>query len=142
MPSAPNTSARARRLRATRRAAPTGRVSSWRRSAIQEFVQDDQQPGILYNHDNEFLHYQDDWYILGQRENEYVVVYYRGSNDAWDGYGGAVVYSKEPVLPAKWIPEITDQLAKINIKCAPALALSPARPTDAHGPHTSPTAPL
>jgi len=86
------------------------------RYAIQEFVQDENVPGILYNHDNEFLHYQDDWYILGSRENEYVVVYYRGSNDAWDGYGGAVVYSKEPSLPRKWIPEITEQLAKINLK--------------------------
>lgn len=40
------------------------------RSALQEFIQDENVPGILYNHDNEFLHYQDDWYIIGQRENE------------------------------------------------------------------------
>lgn len=32
------------------------------RSAVQKFVQDPSQPGILYNHDNEYLHYQDDWY--------------------------------------------------------------------------------
>ena len=32
------------------------------RSAVQRFVQDPVQPGILYNHDNEYLHYQDDWY--------------------------------------------------------------------------------
>lgn len=31
------------------------------RSAVQRFVQDPTQPGILYNHDNEYLHYQDDW---------------------------------------------------------------------------------
>ena len=31
------------------------------RSTVQRFVQDPSQPGILYNHDNEFLHYQDDW---------------------------------------------------------------------------------
>lgn len=28
------------------------------RYAVQEFVQDPKVPGILYNHDNEFLHYQ------------------------------------------------------------------------------------
>lgn len=31
------------------------------RSAVQRFVQDPVHPGILYNHDNEYLHYQDDW---------------------------------------------------------------------------------
>ncbi|KAL3904304.1 MAG: hypothetical protein SGPRY_011338, partial [Prymnesium sp.] len=46
----------------------------------------------------------------------YVIVYYRGSNDAWDGYGGAVVYSREPSVPRKWIPEIKESLAKINLK--------------------------
>lgn len=34
------------------------------RSAIQRFVQDTSHPGILYNHDNEYLHYQDDWYLF------------------------------------------------------------------------------
>eukprot|EP00249_Psilotum_nudum_P017928 c26554_g1_i2 orf=210-1169(+) len=34
------------------------------RSAVQNFIQDSKQPGILYNHGNEFLHYQDDWYII------------------------------------------------------------------------------
>lgn len=86
------------------------------RYAIQEFVQDENVPGILYNHDNEFLHYQDDWYILAARDEEYVVVYYRGSNDAWDGYGGAVVYTRSPTVPKKWIPEIKESLAKINLK--------------------------
>jgi len=31
------------------------------RSAEQRFVQDPSYPGILYNHDNKYLHYQDDW---------------------------------------------------------------------------------
>lgn len=34
------------------------------RSAIQRFVQDTSHPGILYNHDNEYLHYEDDWYLF------------------------------------------------------------------------------
>jgi violaxanthin de-epoxidase len=32
------------------------------RTAVQNFVQDPGQPGILLNHGNEFLHYEDDWY--------------------------------------------------------------------------------
>ncbi|OVA03356.1 Violaxanthin de-epoxidase [Macleaya cordata] len=80
------------------------------RSATQKFVQDPLQPGILYNHDNEFLHYQDDWYILSSKiENnpdDYIFVYYRGRNDAWDGYGGAFVYTRSAVLPDSIVPEL------------------------------------
>ncbi|CAI9090945.1 OLC1v1025843C1 [Oldenlandia corymbosa var. corymbosa] len=80
------------------------------RTALQKFVQDPKYPGILYNHDNEFLHYQDDWYILSsQIENkpdDYVFVYYRGKNDAWDGYGGAVVYTRSAVMPESIVPEL------------------------------------
>lgn len=80
------------------------------RTAVQRFVQDPEQPGILYNHDNEYLHYQDDWYILSSKtENkpdDYVFVYYRGRNDAWDGYGGAVVYTRSAVLPDSIVPEL------------------------------------
>ncbi|XP_047169327.1 violaxanthin de-epoxidase, chloroplastic [Vigna umbellata] len=80
------------------------------RSAEQKFVQDPSYPGILYNHDNEYLHYQDDWYILSSKiENkpdDYVFVYYRGRNDAWDGYGGAVVYTRSAVLPESIVPEL------------------------------------
>lgn len=31
------------------------------RTAVQNFVQNEGQPGVLFNHGNEFLHYQDDW---------------------------------------------------------------------------------
>eukprot|EP00879_Flechtneria_rotunda_P033880 GHRR01037742.1.p1 GENE.GHRR01037742.1~~GHRR01037742.1.p1 ORF type:complete len:110 (-),score=33.00 GHRR01037742.1:514-843(-) len=63
------------------------------------FKQDPEKPALLYNHDNEYLHYQDDWYILAYKPDTYVVIYYKGSNDAWDGYGGAVVYTKARQLP-------------------------------------------
>ena len=74
------------------------------KDTIQRFVEDDKQPGILYNHDNEYLHYQDDWYVLdydggkGDKDSKdaFVLVYYRGRNDAWDGYGGAVLYTRTP----------------------------------------------
>jgi len=89
------------------------------RYTVQEFVQDPKVPAILYNHDNEFLHYQDDWYILAAKDEPksgYVVVYYRGSNDAWDGYGGAVVYSREAKLPKKYFKEIDESLQKVGLK--------------------------
>ncbi|KAM0935871.1 putative violaxanthin de-epoxidase [Dioscorea sansibarensis] len=80
------------------------------RSTLQKFVQDPSQPGILYNHDNEYLHYQDDWYILSSKvknePDDYIFVYYRGRNDAWDGYGGAVVYTRSSVLPESIVPEL------------------------------------
>lgn len=89
------------------------------RSTVQNFVQDEKQPGILLNHGNEFLHYQDDWYILASRiENkpdDYVFIYYRGKNDAWDGYGGAVVYTKSSTLPTSIIPELGAAAKKVNL---------------------------
>lgn len=86
------------------------------RYTVQTFYQDKEQPGILYNHDNEFLHYQDDWYILGYEQDKYFVVYYRGTNDAWDGYGGAVVYTRSPTLPKEYIPAIKKALEPVNIR--------------------------
>ncbi|KAJ4851295.1 Violaxanthin de-epoxidase, chloroplastic [Turnera subulata] len=80
------------------------------RSAVQRFVQDPENPGVLYNHDNEFLHYEDDWYILSakveNKPDDYIFVYYRGRNDAWDGYGGAVVYTRSASLPESIVPEL------------------------------------
>lgn len=85
------------------------------RSAVQKFVQDPSQPGILYNHDNDYLHYQDDWYIISSsienKADDYIFVYYQGRNDAWDGYGGAVVYTRSAVLPDTIIPKL-EQAAK------------------------------
>lgn len=49
-------------------------------------------------------------YILSAKvENQpddYVFVYYRGRNDAWDGYGGAVVYTRSAVLPESIVPQL------------------------------------
>jgi violaxanthin de-epoxidase len=53
------------------------------RDTIQRFVQDPEHPGILYNHDNEYLNYQDDWYILDYEPEQFIAIYYRGRNDAW-----------------------------------------------------------
>lgn len=80
------------------------------RSTVQKFVQDPNQPAVFYNHDNEYLHYQDDWYILSSKienkQDDYIFVYYRGRNDAWDGYGGAVVYTRSASLPNTIVPDL------------------------------------
>ena len=89
------------------------------RDAIQEFVQDKEWDAHLINHDNEYLHYQDDWYILDYSYNDknvpdFALVYYRGANDAWVGYGGAVVYTRESKLPDSLIPRLRESAKKVN----------------------------
>lgn len=112
----------------------------YERSDVQTFVQDPETPGILYNHDNEFLHYTDDWYIVAQKPDNYIFVYYRGSNDAWDGYGGAVIYSRTQNLDPEVIPEIREAAARVGLSydaftandntCGPAPKLKVVKPTD------------
>jgi violaxanthin de-epoxidase len=51
--------------------------------------------------------YEDDWYILASKPDEYVLVYYRGQNDAWKGYGGATVYTRSRALDPALVPELT-----------------------------------
>lgn len=115
------------------------------RSAVQKFVQDPKYPGILYNHDNEYLHYQDDWYLTSyslhivctcivihlntlidflcryilsskveNSPDDYIFVYYKGRNDAWDGYGGSVLYTRSSVLPETIIPELQIAAQKVG----------------------------
>jgi len=91
------------------------------RDALQRFVQDPKQPGHLINHDNEYLHYEDDWYIIDYAEDDnkegvppFAFVYYRGANDAWVGYGGAVVYTRDSKLPEELIPRLREAAKKVN----------------------------
>jgi violaxanthin de-epoxidase len=91
------------------------------RDAVQRFVQDPKQPAHLINHDNEYLHYEDDWYIIDYAEDDnkegvppFAFVYYRGANDAWVGYGGAVVYTRDSKLPEELIPRLREAAKKVN----------------------------
>jgi len=85
------------------------------RSTVQSFVQ--AQPGLLLNHGNEYLHYQDDWYVLDHGfeddpEKGFVLIYYRGQNDAWAGYGGGTLYTRSKTIP----PEIMDRVREATGK--------------------------
>jgi violaxanthin de-epoxidase len=112
----------------------------YERSDIQTFYADKNSSSVLHNNGNEYLHYQDDWYIPGYKEGEYVFVYYRGTNDAWDGYGGATVYSTKSSLDPAYIPELTEIAKKVNVNfadfvvtdnsCKAAEPLKFARPSD------------
>jgi len=91
------------------------------RDALQRFVQDPKQPGHFINHDNEYLHYEDDWYVLDAEPEGnklglpgFALVYYRGNNDAWEGYGGAFVYTREAKLPASLLPRLRESVAKVG----------------------------
>lgn len=86
------------------------------KNALQRFVQDPTNPAHFINHDNEYLHYKDDWYIIDYLPEEYVLVYYMGSNDAWDGYGGAFLYSRSPSVKPEWESRLEKAVAKMNLK--------------------------
>ena len=91
------------------------------RDALQSFYQDPNQPSHLINHDNEYLHYQDDWWIIDYEYDNnpsktppFAFVYYRGSNDAWDGYGGVVVYTRDAKLPTSLLPRLRTAAQKVG----------------------------
>jgi len=91
------------------------------RDAIQQFIQDPKQPGHLVNHDNEYLHYQDDWYVIDYAADDnkegvppFAFIYYVGANDAWVGYGGVVVYTRDSKLPPELIPRLREAAKKVN----------------------------
>ena len=70
------------------------------------------------NHDNEYLHYKDDWYVLDyddDKDNGFVLVYYRG-NDAWDGYGGAFLYTRKPTVSPEPEPRLTEAMERTGLK--------------------------
>jgi violaxanthin de-epoxidase len=44
----------------------------------------------------------------------FCLVYYRGSNDAWVGYGGAFVYTRDGKLPEAIKPRLREAAKKVN----------------------------
>jgi violaxanthin de-epoxidase len=98
---------------------PDGELFS--RDAVQEFVQDPKMPAHLINHDNDYLHYEDDWYIIDYAADNnkegvppFAFVYYVGNNDAWKGYGGAVVYTRDSKLPDSLKPRLRAAAQKVH----------------------------
>ena len=112
----------------------------YERNDVQSFYQEPDGKAILHNNGNVMLHYQDDWYIPAYKEGEWVYIYYRGTNDAWDGYGGATVYATTPDLKPEWIPDLEAASKKVGVdwndfvitdnSCKPAPELKIIAPTD------------
>eukprot|EP00971_Amphidinium_carterae_P238254 4729849-Amphidinium_carterae.1 len=40
------------------------------------------------------------------KEKGFILVYYRGRNDAWVGYGGAVLYTRSATVPEEIVPRV------------------------------------
>jgi hypothetical protein len=55
-------------------------------------------------------------YILDYEPNDFVLVYYMGSNDAWDGYGGAFLYTTQPTVRAELEPRLAAAMEKTGLK--------------------------
>jgi len=88
------------------------------RSTVQRFVQT--SPGVFENHNNEYLHYEDDWYILDHGYEDdpdlgFVLVYYRGRNDAWAGYGGGTLYTRARSIPPQILERVCEATARANV---------------------------
>ena len=67
------------------------------------------------------MHYEDDWWILDYEYDNndkgippFAFVYYRGNNDAWEGYGGVVVYTRASKLPEELLPRLREAAQKVG----------------------------
>jgi violaxanthin de-epoxidase len=59
---------------------------------------------------------KDDWYVIDYEKDQFVLVYYKGSNDAWDGYGGAFLYTREASVPPALIPRLEKAVDSMGLK--------------------------
>ena len=80
--------------------------------------QDPNKPAYLRNDKNEFLNYTDDWYVLGFKPDKYVVIYYKGNNDAWKGYGGVTVYTRDWRMNNDYTEDISKAMDKVGAGAA------------------------
>ena len=93
----------------------------YERGDVQRFYEEDNKAIFLNRGNPETkLHYQDDWIVpkdgfYVDEEKGVAFVYYRGTNDAWDGYGGAVVYATDPILRPEFIPRMKAAAEKVNV---------------------------
>jgi len=55
-------------------------------------------------------------YVLDYEPDNFVLVYYMGSNDAWDGYGGAFLYTRSPTVNPQLVPRLETAVQKMGLK--------------------------
>ena len=76
------------------------------------------QPGILLVKTGK-LNQRETWYILDYshvKGEEFVLVSYNGVNDAWAGFSGAVLYTREKEVPARTRARAEAALTKAGIE--------------------------
>lgn len=88
-------------------------------------LQDNIKPAVLRNRGNEYLNYEDDWYVLAFKPDKYALIYYKGNNDAWRGYGGATVYTKCATLLDQWFKGLTYACRPVLPSIVPMINNSP-----------------
>lgn len=54
-------------------------------------------------------------YVLDYEPDDFVLVYYMGSNDAWDGYGGAFLYTRSPSVRPDLVPRLEKAFNAANL---------------------------
>lgn len=54
--------------------------------------------------------------MLDYEPDNFVLVYYMGSNDAWDGYGGAFLYTRSPTVSPQLVPRLEAAVQKMGLK--------------------------
>jgi len=82
-------------------------------NANQSFFAPDPSTPAHIRMTQDFMHGQDDWYIVAHDpKEEYWLVKYCGKQDTWVGYGGAVLYSRKPSFDKAWEPELRAAAAR------------------------------
>jgi violaxanthin de-epoxidase len=89
-------------------------AGGFKRLIKQAFLQDVSRPPILHQVPGN-LGQRDDWYVLEADPNSHMLVYYRGSNDAYRNYVGGVLYSRQPELDDAVLAHLTEIAAKHGI---------------------------
>lgn len=75
------------------------------------------RPGVL-NVVTGKLHQREVWYVLDFSEvkgEEFVLYYYQGSNDAWVGFGGAVLFTRTSTVPPALVQRVSKALLRTGI---------------------------
>jgi violaxanthin de-epoxidase len=71
-------------------------------------------PRLVLTLKPELMNYKDDWVVL-QSSPEYIVLLYRGTNSAWEGYGGLNVYTRTRTISDSFKRDVDRGLSKVNL---------------------------
>ena len=75
-------------------------------------------PRLILSLRPDLMHYKDELVVLSSSPDEYIVLLYRGSNSAWDGYGGLNIYTRSGKLSMEkeQLHGISEGLRKVGLE--------------------------